>query len=315
VDGDWDSGQWKKPRFVGTVDVGPEDLPQRLRTVGQEGFIHLIQPDDGPFRRNGEPYPYDPNPAYLIRYDLNLEVVDTAAVLAGAGVEVIEETVPMPNSDRIDRIHFAHERLFSGRPVWATGKSWIALGHGDSSGIVIRGIDGLHWLDIRWPPHRRALQDTDKREAARWMLAYQVVHATSSREMFGGVSRDEVEEGIRVTAFEWTRFAEYAPTITSAYGAGECVFIAGFSPTDNRHGVSLTWLAINVVRGSLEGVFRFEPRAVMRFGRHGVIDRHGGAVRVFTTDYAYLITLDGDGESYVERFRLPPSYNCTADMS
>lgn len=313
IDGDWNSGQWKKPRFMGPVDVGPEDLPQRLRSTGPDEFIHLIQPDDGPFRRNGKPYPYEAPPAYLVRYDLNLEVVDTVAVLAGAGLEVIEETVPIPNSDRIERIHFAHERLYSGRPVWATGENWIAVSHGDSAVAAIRGLDGQHWLDIRWPPRRTMVQATDMREAAKWMLAYQVVHATSSREMFASFSRGEIEEGVRVTAFEWTRFAQRAPTITAAFGAGECVFIAGFSPESNRYGVSLTWLAINVVRGSLEGVFRFEPTAAMRFGRHGIIDRHGGAVRAFTANHAYLVTVDGDGESFVERFRIPPGYYCAPE--
>lgn len=313
VEGDWDSGQWRKPKFIGPVDAGPEDLPQRLQFAGSDRFIHQIQPDDGPYRREGKRYPYEAPPAHLVRYGVDLDVIDTVTVLAGARLEVIEETLPLPNTDRVHSVHFANDRLYSGRPIWTTGDGWIGISHGDSAAAMIQGLDGEHRLQIRWPDRRSTLSDDDMRDAAKWMLAYQVVHATRSRSTFENFSRREIEEGIRVTAFEWTRFAELTPTITSAFGAGDCYFLAGFSPSENRYGVALTWLVLNVVRGSLEGLIRFEPDAAMEFGHQGLIDRRGGAVRAFTTRHAYLVTLDGNGESYVERFRLPCEFDCATE--
>lgn len=310
VDGDWDSGQWKKPRFLSPITVGPEDLSHRLRFADQTTIVHQVQPDEEAFRREGQPYPYEVPPAYLVTYDLDLAVIDTLAVLSGARLKIIEDTVPVPNTGRMERIHFAHELLYASRPVWATGEGTLLLTHGDSAGAMIRGADGNLVLEIRWPDRRRPIDDTDKREAAQWMLAYEVISSTSSREMFEDYSRREIEEGIRVTAHEWTRFADYAPTVTAAFVAGECAFLAGFSPRENQHGIALTWIVINFRDGSLQGVVRFQPATTLELGNGGSIDRRGGAARAFTTKHAYVLTVDGDGESYVERFALPAEYDC-----
>ena len=310
VEGDWDSGQWKKPRFLGPITVGPEDLSHRLRFADQTTIVHQVQPDEGVFRRDGQQYPYEVPPAYLVSYNLDLAVTDTLAVLSGARLEIIEETVPVPNTGRMERIHFAHEALYASRPVWATGERALLLSHGDSAGAIVRGADGNVELEIRWPERRRPIEDSDKRDAAKWMLAHEVISATSSREMFESYSRREIEEGIRVTAHEWTSFADFAPTVTAAFVAGECAFLAGFSPRDNQHGVALTWIVINFRRGSLQGVVRFQPARTLQLGHGGSIDRRGGAVRAFTTKQAYVLTVDGDGESYVERFTFPAEYDC-----
>ena len=313
INGDWDSSQWRRPRFHGLVDAPPEDLPHRLQVWGPDHFVQLLQPDNGPFGRVHDRSSSDVPPAHLVRHDFDLDIVDTIAVVAGGRLEVVEEAVYERNTKKAGRIRLVQERLYTGRPVWTMGNGWIAISHGDSTGMIVRHLDGSRMLEIRWPSKRPIVQEPDKREAAKWMLAYQAFMSTSSRELIEASSRRELEEGIRVTAFEWTKFADQVPTITAAFSAGECVFLAGFSPVDNRHGVALTWLAINVTRGTLEGVLRFEPATAMKFGRGGMIDRHGGAVRAFTTRHAYLVSVNGDGESFVERFRLPPSYNCGSE--
>jgi hypothetical protein len=206
IDGDWDNGSSRKPVLIGPINTGPEDQRQRLRAAGGHHFIHEVHPDEEVFRRAGEPYPYEVPPAHLVRYNLNLEIIDTVSVLAGAELEIIEEEILIRGTDRVEFLPFAHERYYASRPVWATGADWLAVGHGDSTKVVVRRFDGEPLLDIRWPARRREVREEDMREAAKWMLAYQILQASNSRESFEGLSRKEIEEGINVTAFEWTKW-------------------------------------------------------------------------------------------------------------
>lgn len=100
-------------------------------------------------------------------------------------------------------------------------------------------------------------------------------------------------------------FAELAPTVTAAYGVGPCLFLAGFAPSDWADGTALTWVVINVRRGSLEAVVRLSPPEFFLEGSRLEAERHGAAVRAFDSRFAFTISRDDDGAFLVQRYPLP----------
>lgn len=199
--------------------------------------------------------------------------------------------------------------LFSARPVWAVGEGWLALGHGDSSQVVVRSLHSADTLAvIRWPARRDGVTEDDRIEAAKWVVASRILRFSAPREEFAKQSPLQLRRGIEWEASEVIEFAELAPTVTALYGAGNCLFLAGYSPRDWGDGTALTWVAVNVREGSLQGVFRLVPPAP---AKPMELDRRGAAVRAFDTRYAYTIHLDGDGVGHVNRYRLPTSIDCS----
>jgi len=90
------------------------------------------------------------------------------------------------------------------------------------------------------------------------------------------------------------------------YGTGSCLFLAGFSPQDGIGGASLSLLVIDVAAASVLGSLRLRPAKGLQPNiRNTMLDRVGGTVYDVGANGVYLVTLDGSGEYYVERFPLP----------
>ncbi len=92
--------------------------------------------------------------------------------------------------------------LFSGRPVWATGEGWIALGHGDSTRMLLRDLAGELRAVVRWPERRDPVSDEDRLDAARWRIAMRVLHHSYTREHFAKDTPEERRKGVEWEAFD-----------------------------------------------------------------------------------------------------------------
>lgn len=293
-------GDWSRPFFRGPLinvngfQQGPEDVTRRLGRYGDKGFIHLLQENEHEYLLSDTPYPEAPE-SYLIRYDLDATLIDTVAVLTGP---------PTREQARLSDGYVLYQQpLFSGRPVWTVGEGWLALGHGDSTGITIRDFDGDTLLHLRLPERRERLQDHDRLEAARWGIDIRALNGSDYRRRIEEVPARELQrEGPKYDVEHFFSFADSIPHLTAAYAADQCLFLAGYHPSDWPDGTALTWVAINVRTSSLEGVFRFEPPSAARLP---FFDRVGAAVREFDRRYAYLTFRDDDGLSTIARYRLP----------
>lgn len=79
--------------------------------------------------------------------------------------------------------------------------------------------------------------------------------------------------------------------MTAAYGAGDCLWLAGFDPGDAPSGESLTWTTINVATGRIAAVVR--------------IPRNASRVRDISPAAIFSSYLDSDGVWRLERYRVP----------
>lgn len=290
-------GDWTRPTFrypyldIEGTQRGAEDATRRLVAYGDGHFLAFVQQNE--LEAFGHPSPTPQ--AYLIRYGLDGRMRDTIAELAGP---------PTTVRDRINENTVIYEqRLYVARPVFAAGDGWLAIGHGDSTHVTVLSFEGDTLLRLQWPTRRRALTDDDKVEAARWILGIRVANWPSSRQMLEELSWKERQEAIRGTAFEHTPFADSVPFLTAAYGRGDCLFLSGLSPGDWPEGTGLTWLVVDVRRGELDAILRFQPE---RAGPPLQFEREGAAIREFTVNHAYTMSRDADGLFYVHRYTLPP---------
>ncbi len=92
-------------------------------------------------------------------------------------------------------------------------------------------------------------------------------------------------------AFELWPYSTRRPQVTAAYGAGHCLWLAGFDPADAPSAESLTWTGINVATGKLAAVVR-TPRNASR-------------VRDISPTAVLSSYLDTDGVWRLERYPLP----------
>ena len=305
------AGDWGRPRHrMPYLDMrggrdGPEDLTRRLAAVGDTAFAHLVQVDERQHEGQEAPFSWSSPPAFLIRYGLDARVRDTLAVLAGAPTLRSEQDATARATGATLRQTMWTQPLFSGRPVWAAGNGWLALGHGDSSHVEVRGLAGETLLRVRWPAARSLVTDTARIEAAIWTVAYRVLDTREAWAFFERETRKGWAEGVASDAENYLSFAEQAPTITAAFGAGACLFLAGFAPRDWVDGTSLTWVAVNVESAEVEAVFRLAPPVLTLKGRHLRVERRGGAVSEIDGRFAFVIARNDDGAFVVQRYPLP----------
>lgn len=303
VPGDWDRFAMRAPALVGPITRGIEDPSRRLRGLGN-GFIHMLQSSEEAFLDPAVDLSVIHPEAHLIRYGLDLLVVDTVAVLAGVPLRIRDADATARISGERGRYRIAEQEMFAAAPVWTTGDGWIATGHGDSTVVVVTDTTGVDLLRVRWPDARQPITENDRFEAAKWLLAYQLLSSQAGAEAQSMTTAD-VREGLRVTALEWTPFARTAPYVVAAQSMGACLLLAGFSPSDSPDGVSLSWIMINVRRGDVVGTYRLQPTRRLRPDiRSDLLNRAGGVLYDVGRSAAYLVTLDGRGEHFVERFAL-----------
>jgi len=297
VQGDWERPRYRKPRLdlLGMGEQhGPEDVTRRLQAIGDTAFAFLLQMDEFAAADLTSPTSFRDPPAHLLAYDMSAHVKDTITEITGTPT-LLREVVP-------GMTVLFEQPLFVARPVWATGDGWIAMGHGLYSEVVVRRLDGDPVAVVRWPKRVARLRDEDRLDAAKWVVAFRILDSSESRRMFERDSRRERQKGIEWEAFDLLPFADTVATVSAAYGAGDCLFLAGHAATDWADGTALTWIVLNVARGTLEAVIRIRPQSPKPPLE---LDRIGAAVKDIDGRYVYTITRDGDGVFLVERYPLP----------
>jgi hypothetical protein len=293
VPGDWFRLSFRHPTISRDgSQMGPEEVTRRLRKSTGASFVHLIQDNElslaelDPLASTIVPQ------ASLIRYSADLTLLDTLAVMPGIPY-VSRRDLEIPGIAR----QF-EQALFAAQPVWAVGRDWIAVGHGDSTSILVSDYDGRRHLEIRWPRATMPVSDEDKLAAADWILRIRIENFSESRRMYEHASRRERREARYGTAFALTRFAEHLPQLTGLYSVGRCLLIAGFSAIDHHDGHSQILMVIDVDSGELEDVIR--------------LGAPGARIKAFDTRAAYGLRRGRDGVSLVERYPLP-DLRCSAD--
>jgi len=282
--GDWTAPAWREPVLLGLdspFQMGPEDVTRRLGSAWDSSFIYQLQPNE---RAVGlEQTSAVTPPVYLVRFDVNADALDTVAVLAGP------QTIPQPARFQGERPRYA-QPIFSPRPLWTSGSGWVAVANGTDERIVLLGNRRDTLAMIRWPRIDRPITDNDRETSARWAIEY-VLREDSKTA--GAWERASVSERRSIARKQESvmPFATTAPTVTAMYGAGNCLWIAGFAPADYPDGTSLTWTGIDVVRGELVGTVR--------------VPRRDSRVRHVDEEAFYASFRDSDGLMHLERYPLP----------
>jgi hypothetical protein len=275
--GDWRSHMIRS-NWVFTDDYGSwtepaEDLTRRLLAFGPDHFLHVLQLDEQAAMFEKRPFP-DDRPAFLIRYDLTGQIIDTLGVLSAAPSYFVDWKTDARYPS------FAEPQLV-GRPLVATGSTWWAAGHGDSTSVRIHFNDGSYRV-IRLAGVSRPLTNVDRTAWTDRVVEIALQAYRGNRAL----PRTRMTE-YRQALLEQVRFPETAPRLTGLYGTGQCLWLSAFNPRDHVSGGSLTWTVVNVSTNGVQ-VVRV-PRALARVRD---IDRYG----VFTT------FRDDLGVFYLERW-------------
>lgn len=295
IAGDWARYGFRAPLVDAWGDQeGPEDVQRRL--VGYDsGFIHLLQWNEFTALREDASTPRHPRTIDAVRYTSPSEIADTLWTYPAVDTRRDD---PLPGGPPMWT-----QPLFSSRPVLAAGRSWIASGQGSARRIEVRDSSGELKAVLSWPYDRLPVTDTDRLEAAKWIVALRVTNSPDSRSVFESHSRRRRRQGIETTAFEYTTFADSTPMVAAAFGAGRCLFLAGHRAEDFVDGTSATWLVVDVENGAYLGAFRLQPDHTL------VLERRGLAVRSVSKASVLALHRDDLGSSYLERFDLP-NFGC-----
>lgn len=304
--GDWHRPMYRHP-LLGLLgfQMGPEDVSRRLLPFGDSAFLHVLQENEFAPPDWSSPTEYDAIPTYVIRYGLDARMRDTLAVLPGPPT-LVEEVWA-------GRTIIYSQPLWSGGPVLATGQDWYALGHGDSSHVVVRSSAGDTLLIVRWPDSRRAVLAEERVHAAKWSLSADFLRGIASREL-ANAEPHLVELEIDNRANNTMQFADTMATIAAAYGIGRCLFLSGINPRDWQDGTSLTWVVIDVADGAFTHVIRLVPPEDAVSSEFEATAERGIAVRSFDTRHAFGSYRNSDGLSLVVRYPLPVDCSGRSDQ-
>ncbi|MEX2526537.1 MAG: hypothetical protein WEA09_02770 [Gemmatimonadota bacterium] len=236
---------------------GPEDLSRRFRAWGDSAFLHLLEEDERSLAGSAESAQPPSTPpsrrTHLIRYGLDLAVQDTVARL---------EAIPLHLGEpQFDGFRYWWEPLFPGRNLFATGDGWLALGHGDSASVwVLRNGAGEGVQRVVWPLDPRPLTDDDVDRAMEWDLATALRDDRAFQSMWNAESRGGRRRVLREFRDDLHRhIVQQVPQVTALFGAGACVFLAGFRPEDHRSGTAASLVAVNL-RTATVGAVRLQGK-------------------------------------------------------
>jgi hypothetical protein len=290
VDGDWGLFTQRGPNVLldYPTQSGVEDWTRRLLRESDSTFLVGLRSALEIF---------DPEPAstgreesfVLLRFSPALELLDTvwsAPAAASYFTTQGSEQAPPRLADR----------LFAGRPVWATGDGWLAVSHGDSGAISIMRRRQESDLRITWAPRRTTITEPDRVAAARWAAEYTARAFPEAAERFARMSSAQREEANRLY-LGYLLFADSVPQVTALYGYESCLWAANFDPSHFVDGTGPILLGLNVERPA--------ELAVVAVPMRDARIRHVSARGI------YVKVHDPDGEPYLIRLRLPSS-GCVA---
>lgn len=288
IEGDWMASQMRGVRHSydppGSQPI--EDLTRRISGAGPVHFIFQIQPDEMLSTVRGDPFPLEAPPAFLVRFDAAIQVVDTVARSAAPTLLPMTDVRAQPGMYP----HF-NQPIFSPRPVWAATDDWIAIGHGDSTAVDVQDLSGGRILRVEWPRDDRGISNDDRLQHADIRMQEEVFKAGTDHERVYFSYVGARRRARRQIAFELWPYSERRPQVTAAYGAGDCLWLAGFDPADAPSGESLTLTGINVATGRVAGVVR--------------IPRNASRIREISPTVIFSSYLDTDGVWRLERYPLP----------
>lgn len=286
IAGDWRNAFFRSPvLYTHGYQQGPEDVTRRLRADGRGGFFHLISPNEHERERGGEPFDLQDPPAYLVRYDQRLEVVDTVAVLRAPALHP-GKTMPGALPDY-------WQLLYAGRPLYAVAGNWLALAHGDSASIVV--TNGGQRVRVRWPDDRRPVSTADQDTLVDWTLKAGLRNDFDFAREWSRSGRSVREAAKKEQREVWMRFAERSPNLTALFGAGECLVVVGHKAADSVDGVARTLVVIHLQRGVL-GVVRLNDR--------------GEWIHDLSTDRVLTSHRDEHGEWWIRVYDNPFKQDC-----
>ncbi len=245
VPGDWASPFFRRPFSVWDrpTQISLEDVTRRFTGWGG-GFVIQLQDDE----RLGEVANLAAPEIRLIRTDLALTHFDTIETLSGAPL--------LPAATLGSARYQNFERpVYSATPLVASGRTWLAVGHGNRNGVEIRcGSPANVCAYVRWPSETRTVSDKDKLEFVRWGLKYELEVATGPHlRWLHGLTGRVLSRVLKQQA-GITPFASEVPEATDLLGTADCLFLAGFNPSDSYRGASARWIVLNLVTGQAKTV-------------------------------------------------------------
>lgn len=260
-----------------------EDWTRRIGSYDSRTFVFQIQPNEVNATLKNVPFPYDSPPVYLVRLDITGTVLDTVATTYAPPSILTSVQFGTPTYT---------QPIFARRPIWASGPGWFATGHGSRPQIEVRFFPGDATLILRWPDVARPLTHEEKSQAAAWYYRQQRYYPGGERREELWNNRSQRERGRAIQRFvDFYAFAEAAPQVTAAFGAGACLWLSGFYPVDYADGTALTWVIVNLEEERSSRVVR--------------VPRVGSRVRHVDRTAIYTSYRDNDGVHFVERHTVP----------
>lgn len=284
VAGDWDMVTYRSPDILlgAPFQTGPEDWTRRIAPLADSGFVLMVQESELTALAKTST-PDTAPPAYLIRLNGLLQVLDTIATLKGAPTQYKAKLNPKQTAPTMV------QALYSARPVWAVGDGWLAVGNGRDRRVEIRSLssDSAPRLVIEWPAGSREVTKEERRTTTEWIADYTARSSPEAQKASDAMSKSERSAAIAGFA-SILPFETRTPEVVAAYGAGRCLWLSGFAPADHLDATGLTLVVIDALDGTLKGVVR--------------IPRKGSRIRDVSVSHLYSSYFDDDGVAHLERF-------------
>ena len=293
-------GDWFRQPFRGPMQSltepyqsGPEDWTRRLFSFDDSTFVVLVREDEAILDSlDVDPESWRPT-IRAIRISMHGEVLDTLFQLPGPHLAL--NNLPIRSRETGKQIQrsrsFSYqEAVFSARPIGSAGSGWYAFTDGERAFVEIRDRKNDSIATIEWPPAHRAVTEDDRIADVGWGREIDfLTHNSPYEHWWRKLSKSAQRKDIKRTLWILP-FAPVAPEVVAIYGAGRCLWLAGFNASDFADGTSRTLIGIDVVNRTLAGVVRLSGTRV----RLRSVDTHA----------IYATTWGDDGEDILLRYPL-----------
>jgi hypothetical protein len=225
--------------------------------------------------------PHRPSRVAIVM-NIALDLLDTLAAGRGA---LVRRGEPLSASFSVPIV----EPLFGARLLVAAGSGWVAWADGAEPRVTVIRSTGDTVL-IEWTPLHARTTEADRVQAARWAGEYTLRASASARDNASQMSARDREAQYRRLA-QILPFTDTLPELTALFGAGSCLWLAGFSLEGNAFGVAATMIVVDVREGALLGTARVPGR--------------GARVRAASTEAIYAALPDEDGLEDIDAYGIP----------
>lgn len=302
------NSQWEEP-----FQLSREDVTRRLGPHPLGGFaIQLQEVDertDSIFWQASAP----------LRYPHRLGHFQDGSEPSWEPVGMGSELRPYTQDMKAGQFRMPQERSFALRPIWASGKDWLAIGHGkDTTVRVIRfsstdvdfrrvadradspseagsGVDGgtrlsgeigFDTLVVSWSRNNAPLDDKDFHAYIGWEIeAYRRLEGDDVADQVAEIPRENwISEELSL----WTE----RPQVAGLLGAGPCLALLPFDYQDGPLGEGSTISLLNLAASERSMAIRLESP-------------NPGFTRHLSQTHVYRIAFTEDGRRLIERYSLP----------